>query len=163
MMPDRRSSNGYGLVVLLAGAALVLVSLQLVGCGSPDRPQETQRGASATPDSFSRSDWLAHPDSRHQLAEDLLAAGTLTAMSRDGALRLLGDPSDTQSRADFLQGDSPREQRQYLGLTDSAALPVTLDFYCLGPERGFISVDDEWLVISYSNHDRVAGGVIRSD
>ena len=69
---------------------------------------------------FTTKKWMENPDERTKIVDDLLEKHELMGMSRENIERLLGDEDD----ADVV-------------------------YYYLGPERGFISIDSEWLVIEY--------------
>jgi hypothetical protein len=65
------------------------------------------------------------------MADRLIARGTLKAMTRNEVVKLLGEPPKTDYFSDW----------------DLV--------YWLGPERGFISVDSEWLVLRLGTDERV--------
>ena len=74
---------------------------------------------------FTTEKWLAEPENRGRLVNDLLQEHTLTGMDTDALFALLGEE-----------------------------MPVPVESgkinYCyyLGPERGLISIDSEWLVLT---------------
>src|SRR6185503_12498840 len=76
---------------------------------------------------------------RLRMADSLIARGTLQGKTRDEVVALLGAPRD---------GD-------YFSDWDLV--------YWLGPERGFISIDSEWLVIKFDREDRGADVQIITD
>ena len=69
---------------------------------------------------------------RIRMIDDLVTNHDLTGLSRDSVITLLGEPPHT---AYFRDWDL---------------------VYWLGPERGFISIDSEWLVIGFDNTNKVA-------
>lgn len=69
---------------------------------------------------------------RLEMADRLVARGTLVGKSRAEVVELLGEPSPTTYFADW----------------DLV--------YWLGPERGFISIDSEWLVLRLGEDGRVS-------
>jgi hypothetical protein len=66
------------------------------------------------------------------MADHLLAQGTLRGKARSEVVKLLGEPSDEGYFRDW----------------DLV--------YWLGPERGFMSIDSEWLVVRLGRDGRVA-------
>ncbi|WP_164102270.1 hypothetical protein [Candidatus Laterigemmans baculatus] len=79
-----------------------------------------------------RDDTLVGTGIRLEMADHLVVRGTLTGLSRAEVVELLGEPPPTEYFRDW----------------DLV--------YWLGPERGFISIDSEWLVIRFDESDRVA-------
>lgn len=73
------------------------------------------------------------------MADQLIAHGTLEGRTRSEIVDLLGEPPPTGY---FREWDL---------------------VYWLGPERGFISIDSEWLVIRFDENDRVADHKIARD
>jgi hypothetical protein len=65
------------------------------------------------------------------MADRLVSCGTLRGKTRQQVIELLGDPSD---EGYFRQFDL---------------------VYWLGPERGFMSIDSEWLVLRLGRDERV--------
>jgi hypothetical protein len=63
------------------------------------------------------------PTMRQRMVDDLQASHPLVGLARDSVVALLGEPLDTPYFRDWLL------------------------VYWLGPERGMISVDSEWLVL----------------
>ena len=80
-----------------------------------------------------------HSAARLAMVDDLLKRYKLIGMTRAQVVDLLGPPSPIESN----QSDS-------------------VYIYYLGPERGFISIDDEWLDIKFGG-DRVVSAVDRTD
>lgn len=76
---------------------------------------------------------------RLEMADHLIAHGTLEGRTRSEIVDLLGEPPPTGYFRDW----------------DLV--------YWLGPERGFISIDSEWLVIRFDENDRVADNKIARD
>jgi hypothetical protein len=73
------------------------------------------------------------------MADRLVARGTLLGKTRAEVLELLGEPS----------------ARGYLAASDLR--------YWLGPERGFFSIDSEWLVVRLGADGRVNDNFIVPD
>jgi YD repeat-containing protein len=76
---------------------------------------------------------------RIRMVNNLLSRYELKGLSREEVVRLLGEPDDTAS---FREWDM---------------------VYWLGPERGFISIDSEWLVLRLDEQGRVTECRIVSD
>ena len=74
---------------------------------------------------FTTEKWLAEPESRGRLVNDLLQEHTLTGMDTDALFALLGEETPVPVESGKIN-------------------------YCyyLGPERGLISIDSEWLVLT---------------
>lgn len=79
-----------------------------------------------------RDESLVGTGIRLEMADRLVARGILTGMSRTEVVELLGEPPPTE----------------YFRNWDLV--------YWLGPERGFISIDSEWLVVRFDERGRVA-------
>ena len=75
---------------------------------------------------FTTKKWMDNPEERTRIVDDMLEKHPLIGLSRENVEGLLGDGSD----ADTV-------------------------YYYLGPERGLISIDSEWLVIEYKNDTAV--------
>ena len=77
---------------------------------------------------FSTEQWLAEPGERTKIVDDLLENDSLVGMTAEEVEQLLGAPS---------------EETPFTGQ----------DQYCyyLGEERGLISVDSKWLVLSFAD------------
>jgi hypothetical protein len=74
-----------------------------------------------------------------RMAEDLLRRGLLLGLSRDSVEGLLGPVNSTEHFRDW-------------------------DFvYWLGPERSWISIDSEWLIIRLDANGRVAKAELTTD
>ncbi len=76
---------------------------------------------------------------RQQMADRLLARGTLIGLTREEAVGLLGEPPATGYFSDW----------------DLV--------YWLGPERGFIGIDSEWLVLRLGADGRVVEARLVTD
>lgn len=74
--------------------------------------------------------------SRLRMVADLTGKHPLVGMTRDEVIGLLGEP--TYSNVGYAS-------------------------YCLGPEHGFIRIDDEWLWIEFDAADRVTSFHVRPD
>lgn len=77
---------------------------------------------------FTNEKWLNHPGERVNIVDDFLNDYELKGMPKDEVTALLGMPTVTE---------------------DNKIV------YYLGGERGFISIDSEWLVISFNSSGAV--------
>lgn len=78
-----------------------------------------------------RSREAAWDDNAARMADRLIAQSTLTGMTRNEVVRMLGTPPET---AYFKDWDL---------------------VYRLGPERGMFAIDSEWLVVRFDGRQRV--------
>lgn len=92
------------------------------------------------PDHFDQDRWFAEPEERSEMAGHLLSEGNLKGMSRAEITALLGE----QEEDAYFQ-----EENNFV--------------YYLGAERGFPSVDSEWLVIWFDEGNRVKDFEITTD
>ncbi|MBC7166358.1 hypothetical protein [Phenylobacterium sp.] len=69
---------------------------------------------------------------RARMAPDLIASGRLDGLDRAGVIQLLGEPTATDK---FAGSDM---------------------IYVLGPERGLLAIDHQWLLIELDRNGRVA-------
>lgn len=76
---------------------------------------------------------------RYRIADRLVSSGRLIGMTRAQVIELLGPPTDTDKFRDH-----------------------TL-VYVLGPERGFISIDYEWLLVDTGTDGKVRSAAVTSD
>lgn len=76
---------------------------------------------------------------RLKMADDLISRKFLQGRTKTEAVKILGEPLRTSYFRDWDM------------------------VYWLGPERGFISIDSEWLVIRLDAHDRVIESRILKD
>ena len=74
---------------------------------------------------FTTEKWLAAPEERGRLVDDLLEKHPLMGMDMDEVFALLGEETSV-----------PHENGK------------NFFYYYLGPERGLISIDSEWLVLT---------------
>lgn len=81
---------------------------------------------------FTQEKWLNDYEQRVRIVGDLLSRYQLKKMTKSEIIQLLGEPTETEYFAE----------------------PNNIVYY-LGPERGFISIDSEWLVIWFDVQDRV--------
>lgn len=90
---------------------------------------------------FDPAGWQADTGSgvRQAMTDRLLARGTLTGLSRAEVVALLGEPPPTGYFSDW----------------DLV--------YWLGPERGFLGIDSEWLVVRFGPDNRVAESRLVTD
>jgi len=91
---------------------------------------------------FEKEEWL-HGTSENQLhfprlemADDLIARNTLYGMGKKKVLSMLGEPD---------KKDVQWSETEHFGL-----------LYWLGPERGFMSADSEWLGIVFDKRGKVS-------
>ncbi len=93
--------------------------------------------------SFDPAIWNDESHARHgarlTLADDIVRRELLSGMSRAQVISLLGKPPPTSYFADW----------------DLV--------YWLGPERGFISIDSEWLVVRFDAREQVSEYCIAQD
>lgn len=89
---------------------------------------------------FDASRWQKQHDVRVYMVDDLLEHHQLQGMSRKEVLQLLGQPEDT---AYFKQQNNI--------------------VYWLGPERGLVRIDSEWLVIWFNRDDHVTSVKVTRD
>ena len=89
---------------------------------------------------FSREKWLQDPETRTRIVDDLLANHELVGMTEEEILALLGDHDN---EAGYFQ-----QQDRFI--------------YWLGPERGLMSIDSEWLILDFAG-EVVTGWFITTD
>ncbi|TCU77243.1 hypothetical protein EV204_102102 [Tissierella praeacuta] len=77
---------------------------------------------------FSTNRWIKYPRERVKMVDDMLRKYKLVGQTKEEILELLGDETNT----DYFK-------------------EVNNIVYYLGDERGFISIDSEWLVITFYN------------
>jgi len=82
---------------------------------------------------------LDHSSVRLRMVDDLLDRSILARLTRGEVIQLLGDPEPTDYFSDW----------------DLV--------YVLGPERGFISIDNEWLLIRLDDSERVVETITATD
>ncbi|QGZ95298.1 hypothetical protein [Terricaulis silvestris] len=80
---------------------------------------------------------------RHRIADGLVITRSLVGDNREAVERLLGAPL----------------KPPYNGLSTPSSDMV----YYLGPERGFIGIDSEWLIVRFDGSQRVSRVIVRSD
>jgi hypothetical protein len=78
-------------------------------------------------------------NTRQRVADRLVSTHRLVGMSRPEVIRLLGEPTDTDKFRDHSL------------------------VYVLGPERGFISIDHEWLLVDMGASNSVESVVVVRD
>jgi len=123
--------KGAGVLVALAG--LFIVGAVLIVSLSVDSGEYKKRD-------FERSSWLNGTKEsqgifpRLGMADSLIASNTLHGMSKKKVLDLLGKPDM----------EKVRWNEENISL-----------IYWLGPERGFMSVDSEWLAIRIDKKGKV--------
>lgn len=92
------------------------------------------------PDSFDQDRWFNQPAERVDMVGNLLSEVPLKGMTRDEIIALLGE----------------QEEEVYFKEQNNLV-------YYLGDERGFISIDSEWLVIWFDEENRVTDYEIKTD
>ncbi|SDX30577.1 hypothetical protein [Tepidimicrobium xylanilyticum] len=78
---------------------------------------------------FSTNRWIKYPRERVKMVDDMLQKHKLVGQTKKDIVKLLGDATNT----DYFKEDNNV-------------------VYYLGDERGFISIDSEWLVITFDNN-----------
>ncbi len=78
---------------------------------------------------FRTEKWIADPEHRTQIVDDLLAEHELVGMTEEVVIALLGEHNNDYGY--FLAEDR--------------------FIYYLGPERGLFSIDSEWLILDFSD------------
>ncbi|RDU37867.1 hypothetical protein DRW41_08605 [Neobacillus piezotolerans] len=94
---------------------------------------------------FSTEKWIAEPFERGKIVDDLLTSYQLVGMTKQEIVKLLGpdgEPTDLGP----------------IGNRNDNTLA-----YNLGPEPGFISIDDAWLVIYFDEDNRVSEYIMATD
>lgn len=81
---------------------------------------------------FTAEKWAEQPNERVYMVDDLLKKHDLKEMTMEGVTHLLGNPPDTP----------------YFKEEDNIV-------YRLGDERGFISIDSEWLIVKFDEEQKV--------
>ncbi|TCJ02376.1 hypothetical protein [Cytobacillus praedii] len=89
---------------------------------------------------FTAERWLAKSDERVYMIDDLLSRTKLIGLSKEEVIMLLGKPDAIERFKD-----------------DNTIV------YYLGNERGFISIDSEWLVIWFDNAETVLNYKVQAD
>lgn len=89
---------------------------------------------------FTTNKWVKNKDKRVYLVDHLLEKYELEGMAKDDVNALLGNPTTTEYF---------KEDENYV--------------YYLGPERGPIRIDSEWLVISFNEKDIVERYEVKTD
>ena len=134
-----RRGRVYRPLAFVAGAVsvyLLALGLLLFGPALSDHRHRT---------AFDAANWRANAradpmyPARLTMVDDLLARGLLERATRDSVTRLLG----------------PRDSTSYFQEWELV--------YWLGPERGLIRIDSEWLVIAFGADDRVSAARIVTD
>jgi hypothetical protein len=139
---DARKRN-FGRCLVYGGTIAVLyIAVMMCMVFGPVLADYSQRGQ------FDSASWKAaawktavgrHSHARLRMVDDLLHRYNLVGMSRAKIVDLLGEPSSNESK---------QTSSEYI--------------YYLGPERGFISIDDEWLDIKFQG-DLVVSALDRTD
>lgn len=78
---------------------------------------------------FSTSKWLNDPERRTAIVDDLLAKHEFAGMTEEEVAALLGEPNNDYG---YFNADN-----RYV--------------YYMGPERGLISIDSEWLILDFTD------------
>ncbi len=90
--------------------------------------------------SFSTEKWMRLPEKRTRIVDDLLTEHTLVGMREEEITELLGMHNNDYG---------------YFNAPDRYV-------YYMGPERGFFSIDSEWLILEFVN-ERVTDCYIKVD
>lgn len=88
---------------------------------------------------------------RHAMARKIVRTQALVGLTQDDVFGMLGKPFGVNQLADFLE---PEEAALYRG-TDW--------YYWVGPERGFISIDSEWLFVLFGPSGQVTETRLMTD
>ncbi|MBE7147777.1 hypothetical protein FUT12_09330 [Bacillus mycoides] len=91
-----------------------------------------QLSVNAYTSNFNQDRWLNYEEKRVYMVDDLLQQHKLIGKSSEEITKLLGPPMETRSWEE--------------GITT---------LYYLGNERGFISIDSEWLVLQFDKDGKV--------
>ena len=78
---------------------------------------------------FSTSKWLNNPEKRTAIVDNLLEKHELVGMTEADVIALLGEPNNDYG---------------YFNADDRYV-------YYMGPERGLISIDSEWLILDFTD------------
>lgn len=89
---------------------------------------------------FSSEKWIENPNKRVNIVDDLLNEYKFIGKSKSEVIKLLGTPTE---QAYFKE--------------------VNNIVYYLGDERGFISIDSEWLVLDFDSLGKVTKYEIKTD
>ncbi|MBT2636663.1 hypothetical protein [Bacillus sp. ISL-39] len=93
-----------------------------------------------SPDEFNQEKWINKPAERVGMVDSMLSEVELKGKTKSEIIKLLGEEDE---RAYFKE-------------------PNNIVYY-LGDERGFMSIDSEWLVIWFDDKDRVTDYEIKTD
>ena len=93
-----------------------------------------------SPDEFNQEIWVNKPAKRVDMIDSLLSEVELKGKTKTEIIKLLGQ----------------EEEKAYF------KEPNNLVYY-LGDERGFMSIDSEWLVLWFDDKDRVTDYEIKTD
>jgi hypothetical protein len=129
----RRKATGWHAALVVGGTLLVIVSPILIFLGVFAASEIEERMHRVAFDSVV---WKRNLDSqddpiRLRMVDDLLRRYRLRGMREDELIALLGRPPKTNYSSDYQL------------------------VYWLGPERGFISIDSEWLAVRIGPDQRV--------
>ncbi|SFA99914.1 MULTISPECIES: hypothetical protein [unclassified Bacillus (in: firmicutes)] len=93
-----------------------------------------------TPNQFNQEKWLNKPAERVNMVDSMLSEVRLRGKSKTEIIKLLGE----------------EEEKVYFKELNNLV-------YYLGDERGFMSIDSEWLVIWFDDKDKVTDYEIKTD
>ncbi|MBT2663296.1 hypothetical protein [Bacillus sp. ISL-45] len=93
-----------------------------------------------SPDEFNQEKWINKPAERVGMVDSMLSEVELKGKTKSEIIKLLGE----------------EEERAYFKEPNNIV-------YYLGDERGFMSIDSEWLVIWFDDKDRVTDYEIKTD
>lgn len=114
-------------------ALIIIATIPVVYSGTQLAIHESQSR-------FSPEKWQKYEHERVYMVDHLLKKYSITDMKKEEVINLLGEPTE---------GAYFKESNNIV--------------YYLGPERGIISIDSEWLVISFDEQDRVIENKIVRD
>ena len=118
-----------GIAIVTFVSLVIYVWLSIGGSGHEQRPFEKEKWLHGTNETQ-----LDFP--RLGMADDLIEKKTLYGMEKKEVLAILGEPA---------KKDIQWSENDHFGL-----------LYWLGPERGFMSVDSEWLGIIFDKTGKVS-------
>lgn len=97
-------------------------------------------GINESKSKFTAEKWERNHSDRVYMVDDLIDTHDLKGMNQNEVIILLGEPTDTE----YFQSEGNM-------------------VYYLGDERGFISIDSEWLIIEFDHSEKVKNYFIATD
>ncbi|MCM3663674.1 hypothetical protein M3204_04620 [Mesobacillus subterraneus] len=95
---------------------------------------------------FTTEKWINEPLKRGEIVDDLLTSYKMVGMTKKEVINLLG------SSGEPIDMERPIGEREINGLN-----------FNLGPEPGFMSIDDAWLIIYFDEDNRVSRYKLTTD